>query len=127
MYRYHNKLCCTACLSKVEDEDYGQHKNCRFCSVEKIKEDKEKKLDENIKFLEDFSNNIDLIITELKINKLKLEENKENLKSKVLIIFTRLRNAINQREDEILNEIEEKSKSFLQDELLKKSEQIKKI
>ena len=122
----HNKLCCAACLSKVEDEDYGQHKNCKFCPFERIKEEKENKLDENIKFLEDLLSNIDLIIAELKINKLNLEENKENLKKKVLIIFTRLRNAINQREDEILNEIEEKFKSFLQDELLNKSEKIKK-
>ncbi len=121
----HNKLCCAACLSKVEDEEYGQHKNCKFCTIETIKEEKENKLDENIKYLEELSNNIDLFITELKINKQKFEQNKEDLKQKIQIIFTRLRNAMNQREDEILLEIDQKSQSFLQGDLLNKSEKIK--
>ena len=108
----HNKLCCAACLSKVKDEEYGQHKNCEFCTIESIKENKENKLDENIKYLEELSNNIDLFITEFKINKQKFEQNKENLKEKIQIIFTKLRNAINQREDEILLEIDQNLNRF---------------
>ena len=36
----HNKLCCMACIYKLEKKGYGQHKNCDICEIEKIKDEK---------------------------------------------------------------------------------------
>ena len=55
----HNQLCCVACFSKIEAKGYGKHKNCDICIIEEIKEEKKNKLKENIKYLEDLSNNLD--------------------------------------------------------------------
>ena len=62
----HNKLCCAACLSKIKGKGNGQHFNCNVCLIEEIKEEKRNKLNENIKYLEDFSKKIDNLINELK-------------------------------------------------------------
>ena len=45
----HNKLCCVACLCKIKDEIYGQHKDCDVCKIKDIKDEKKNKLGENIK------------------------------------------------------------------------------
>ncbi len=55
----HNKLCCLACISKIKIKNYGMHKDCNICPIEKIKDEKRNKLKENIKILEDLSNNIE--------------------------------------------------------------------
>ena len=44
----HNKLCCVACVSKIQTKGYGQHKNCNICIIEDIKEEKKNKLKDNI-------------------------------------------------------------------------------
>ena len=62
----HNKLCCAACITKIEGEGYGQHKNCDVCFIENIKEEKKNKLNENLKHLENLSHNLDKTINELK-------------------------------------------------------------
>ena len=31
--RDHNKLCCAACISKLNKNKYGQHKNCNVCII----------------------------------------------------------------------------------------------
>ena len=36
----HNILCCVCCASKLEGENFGQHKNCEVCSIKKIKDEK---------------------------------------------------------------------------------------
>ena len=36
----HNKLCCAACLSKIKDDDNGQHSNCEVFKIIDIKNDK---------------------------------------------------------------------------------------
>ena len=54
----HNKLCCVACIAKLNERGYGTHKDCEVCTLEKIKEEKKNKLIENIKCLEDLEKKI---------------------------------------------------------------------
>ena len=61
----HNTLCCVCCVSNIVENNYGQHKNCDVCTIEKIKDEKKNKLKENIKQLEELSKNLEEIIKEL--------------------------------------------------------------
>ena len=78
----HNQLCCVGCISKIKDEEYGQHKDCDVCLIKEINDIKKNKLKENIKCLEDLSNKLGQSINDLKILFDKINENKENLKLK---------------------------------------------
>ena len=98
----HNILCCAACLSKIKDKENGKHHDCNVCTIEEIKNEKNSKLKENIKYLEDYSDKIDSLINELKMIFNNMNENKEELKTKISKLFTEIRNAINNREDEII-------------------------
>ena len=98
----HNKLCCVACLCKIKDEIYGQHKDCDVCKIKDIKDEKKNKLGENIKFLEELSKNLQNTIKELKILLENVNKSKEDLKLKIKNIFTKIRNILNNREDELL-------------------------
>ena len=40
--RNHNILCCIYCASIIEENNYGQHKKCEVCTIEKIKDEKKK-------------------------------------------------------------------------------------
>ena len=62
----HNELCCAVCISKLNENGYGQHKDCDVCSIKNIKEEKKNKLNENIKYLQNLSNNLENTINELK-------------------------------------------------------------
>ena len=62
----HNVLCCAACLSKIKDKDYGQHKDCEVCNMEDIINAKKDILDKNVQFLQNIINNIYNSIRELK-------------------------------------------------------------
>ena len=81
--KIHNQLCCAACLTKINTNGYGQHKDCDVCIIEDIKEEKKNKLKDNIKYLEDLSNNLNNSIKELKELFDKIQEQKEELKSKI--------------------------------------------
>ena len=70
--------------------------------MEDIKESKEKILKENIINLEKLSNEVDTLINEIKVVFQKINKDKEDLKLNIQKIFTKIRNAINEREDEIL-------------------------
>ena len=102
----HNQLCCVACIAKIKARGYGQHKYCRVCFLKKAKNKKMKNLKKNIDFLNDLSKNIENSINQLKAIFEKINNNKEELKLKIQKIFTNLRNALNNREDELLEEIE---------------------
>ena len=78
----HNQLCCAACISKIKDENYGNHKDCDVCSIKEIKEEKIKKLEENIQYLEDISKNINESINNLKNVSEKINEKKRKIKIK---------------------------------------------
>ena len=101
----HNILCCSGCISIIKLNDKGQHSDCEICTLEDIKESKEKKLKENIINLEKLSNEVDTLINEIKVVFQKINKDKEDLKLNIQKIFTKIRNAINEREDEILSKV----------------------
>ena len=121
----HNQLCCAACLCKIKDEVNGQHKDCDVLKIDDIKDEKMKNLKENIKLLEDLSNNLEKYIEELKIIFEKINKNKEALKLNIQNIFTKIRNALNEREDKLLLEVDNKFNDiYINEDVIKKSEKL---
>ena len=121
----HNKLCCSSCICKIKNEKYGQHTDCEVCHINDIKEKKKSDLKNNIKILEDLSNNINESINKIKILYEKINEKKEELKLKIQKIFTKIRNILNDREDELLLEVEKKYDDlYFKEELIKESEKL---
>ena len=108
----HNKLCCVACISKIKTNGYGQHKDCDVCILQDIKEEKKKKLKNNIKFLEDLSINLNNSIKKFKKLYDEIDKRKDELKTKIQNIFTKIRTALNEREDELLLEVDNKYKEL---------------
>jgi len=104
----HNVLCCAQCITKIKDDENGQHKDCKICLIDDIKDVKKNNLSENLKSLENFSLSLQDSIKEIKIIFEKINENKENIKMKIQKIFTKIRNQVNKREDEILLKVDEK-------------------
>ena len=102
----HNQLCCCACIVKIKRKGKGQHSDCNICTIEDIEEEKKKKLKENIEFLENEIKTIEKSTEELKILFDKVNENKTELKLNIQKIFTQLRNHLNEREDELLLEVD---------------------
>ena len=121
----HNSLCCVACISKIKSKGNGNHKDCEIYNIEDIKEEKLNKSKDNIKLLEELSHKLEESIKQLKILFTKINENKEELKLKIQKIFTKIRNELNNREDELLFEIDEKfSHHFFKEDLIKESEKL---
>ena len=104
----HNKLCCPQCITKIKGEECGQHTDCDICHLKDIKEEKINKLEANIKLLEELSKNIKESIKQIKMTIEKVEDDKEKLKKEIQSMFTKLRNLINNKEDEILLQIDNK-------------------
>ena len=102
----HNTLCCAACISKIKGKGNGQHSDCEICFIENISNEKKNKLKDNIKLLEDLSISLKKTIIDLKNIFEKNEEGKEQLKLKIQNIFTKLRSTLNEREDELLLEVD---------------------
>ena len=102
----HNQLCCIGCSIKIKGHGYGQHCNCDICFIEDIKEEKKNQLKENIKTLEELSKTLGKTIEELTEIFEKVNKNKEDLKTKIQKTFTKLRNALNDREDELLLKVD---------------------
>ena len=121
----HNKLCCAACISKLEGEGNGQHKDCNICFIKNIIKVKKNKLNENIKYLEDLSNNLENLLNELKILFDKINKRKEELKLKIQNTFTRIRNALNKREDDLLLEVDDIYNGiYYNEEIIRESEKL---
>ena len=84
---------------------------------------KKKILKENIKILEEFLNELEQSIKEIKVIFEKMNENKEELKIKIQKIFTKIRNALNEREDKLLLEVDNKyNELYFDEELIKESQ-----
>ena len=116
----HNKLCCGLCITKIKKEGKGQHSDCDICLIENISEEKKLKLKKNIKFLEEFLNTITKSIEQIKELFEKININKEELKLKLLRVFTEIRNAVNEREDELLLEIDKKFEDmYIKEDIIK--------
>ena len=121
----HNLLCCAACLCNIKDNDNGIHKDCKVCPIKDIKDLKKNILKDNIKYLENISNDIQNMIKELNLNYEKIETNKETTKKEIQKIFTEIRNILNNREDELLQKIDNKYNNlFIKDKLVKKREKL---
>ena len=99
----HNVLCCEKCFSKGEDIVKGQHENCEVCPIEKIKGEKEINFRKNIKELDNILKNCFHYLNEI-IDK--SNEEKEKIKLKIQKLFTKIRNEINKREDELFLEVD---------------------
>ena len=80
-----------------------------------------------MKQLEELSNGINESINKLKIIVEKMNEKKEELKLKIQKIFTNIRNLINDREDQLLLEVDKQfENSFCNEDILKESEKLPK-
>ena len=123
--RNHNQLCCAACIAKLKEEGFGQHKDCDVCYIEKIKDEKRNKLKENIKSLEDLQNKFNEDMNKLKGIFEKIEKDKDNLKLEIQNIFTKMRNSINKREDELILEVDNLyNNKYFNEDIIKKGEKL---
>ena len=121
----HNILCCSSCICKIKNDTYGKHRDCNVCLLKDILDEKKNSLQDNINLLENLSKNLEQSIKELKVTFDKINENKEELKIKIQKIFTKMRNAINEREDKILLELDEKFDSiFIKEDFIKEIEKM---
>ena len=121
----HNILCCAYCITKIKRKELGKHRDCEICLIENIKEEKIIKLKENIRNLEELSNDITKSIKELKDIFEKMNKNKEELKINIQKIFTEIRNELNNREDELLLEVEKQYDDlFFKEEFIKETEKL---
>ena len=98
----HNKLCCCACIAKIKKNGKGEHHNCDICLIEDIENIKKNNLINNIKLLEEFSINIEESINKLQIIIENISKNKEELKMNIQNKFSKIKSALNEREDELL-------------------------
>ena len=125
--RNHNKLCCGLCISKLNEKGEGQHKDCDVCYIEKIKEEKKKKLKDNIVNLEKLLIKFNESIDDLKKISSDVESNKDNLKLEIQKYFTKIRTTLNEREDELLLEIDNIFNFyFFSEDIIKKGEKLPK-
>ena len=123
----HNELCCALCICKIKGKGNGEHKDCDICFIEDIKEEKKSKLKNNIKSLEELSNNIEANIKDLKTIFEEVNKNKEKLKLNIQKIFTKIRNELNNREDILLLEIDKYfDDNYCNEEIIKLSEKLPK-
>jgi hypothetical protein len=123
----HNELCCAKCITKIKTKEIGQHKDCEICLIEDIEKEKKDKLKENIKILEDFSNNLQQSINELKKIFEKVEKDKETIKLNIQKTFTKLRNILNDREDKLLLDVDQKyNELFVNEDIVKDTEKLPK-
>ena len=101
----HNVLCCVACTSKIGKKGYGLHKDCDICDIEDIKEEKKEKVESNIKYLDEISDSLQDSIINLKKIFEKTAKDKDELNIKINHIFAKIRSTLNNREEEILKEV----------------------
>ena len=121
----HNELCCGLCISKLKDKGYGQHKDCDVCSIENIKEVKKNDLNDNIKYLEDLSKNLENTINELKNMFENINKKREELKSNIQKIFSKIRTSIDERENELLSDVDNKfNEKFCKEDIIEKSSKL---
>ena len=118
----HNKLICPSCIAKIKGKGYGEHNNCDVCFINDIIKEKQNLLNTNIKYLKEISNTIEKSFNELKDILEKINKNRKELKSTIKKIFTKIRDVINNKEEKLLNEVDQKY-----DELVFKEELAKKF
>ena len=121
----HNELCCAICISRIKRKGFGQHSDCNVCNYEDILDEKKQNLKNNINILENLSNTLQSSIDELKKIVEKITKNKEEIKLNIQKVFTKIRNALNNREDELLLEVDnEFEKLYFNEEILTETEKL---
>ena len=88
--------------------------------IEDIKEEKKKNIKTNIKYLEELSNTLQGSIDNLKIIFENIIQNKEELKLSIQKTFTKIRNELNNREDELLLQVDKQFNENYCDEIILK-------
>ena len=83
----HNQLYCSDCITKIEYNGKGQHKDCNICLIENIQKDKKVILSKNINILEESLKPVEESLLEL--NKIieNIKNKKEELKLKIIKYF----------------------------------------
>ena len=120
----HNKLCCAECITKFKGKNHGQHSDCEVCSIEDIKEEKKNKLKNNINKLEELSNNLKQSIEDIKLIFEKIQKDKEEIKLEIQKVFTKLRYSINDREDELLLNVDKLFQENFNEDIFNKIEKL---
>ena len=121
----HNLLCCSSCISKIKEDGNGKHFDCNVIPIKDIKEEKKSNLKENIKNLENATKNLDDSIKKLKEIYEKINETKEEMKLKISKLFTKIRNLINEREEQLFKELDGIfDKSYFKEDLILKGEKM---
>ena len=121
----HNKLCCVACISKIKDDKNGNHKDCDIYKLIDIKSEKEKEFKEDYAKLQELSKSLEPTVNKFKTLKEEINKNKEDLIMEIQKVFTNLRNILNSREDQILNQVEEVYKKvYFDDNIIKDCEKL---
>ena len=119
----HNNLCCAACLCKINDKGDGQHAECKVCYIGDIKEEKKSKLIDNLKLLKKFSSNLKKMLKDIKIIFDRTNPIKEDIIMNIKNIFDNFRILLDNREKELLEEVENiYSKNFFDENFLKESD-----
>ena len=102
----HNDLCCACCIAKIKTRENGKHHDCNVCDINDICEEKKKNLSNNIKNLENLSKLFQSLINDLKKIMEEIDKNKEEIKQEIQNIFTKIRGELNNREDQLLIEVD---------------------
>ncbi len=103
----HNLLLCANCISKIKTRGNGEHCDCNICDINDICEEKKKNLANKIKNLEKLSKQFQSLINGLKKIFEEIEKNKDDVKEEIQKIFTKIRTELNNREDQLLLEVDE--------------------
>ena len=121
----HKQLCCAKCVIKIGNKKDAIHKECNVCTIEEIKDEKINNLKENIKKLEELSKNLKDEIGNLKNIFDKVNNKKEDIKLEIQKIFTKIRNELNERENQLLAEVDQIfDKNFIKEEIIKEGEKL---
>ena len=119
----HNQLCCVACIAKIQEDNIGLHKDCNICTLKEIKDEKKNNINENINYLNELSKTLDKSVEKLTNAFENINKSKEELKTKIQNIFTKIRNELNNREDKLLSEVDNKFNNLYFNENIVKNNQ----
>ena len=90
-----------------------------------MKIEKEKKFNENYTKLENISNNLEQTTKQLKMLSEKINKQKEQIILDIQKYFTKLRSTLNEREDKLIEEVEQKYKNaFFDDNIIKECDKL---
>ena len=121
----HNVLCCALCITTIKDEKKGQHKDCIISSLKDIKSEKEEKYKKDFNELTEITKSLDPMINKFKKINEEINIKKDQIKNDIQKIFTKIRTALNKREEELLKEVEKTYKSnYFDDNIIRESEKI---